>query len=272
MEQGARRKWRMLAHPSSPRRTYATWPAWREVGGATGLGTNSRGQFDTYVYSLGDATAGDDPYRDGLVSGHSFDGLAIVIVKMRFTFPAATQATDITDVLNPAFQGIKSHFNFKFECNGDVGPFHFDHCLIHFSPRFLVDTLTPDWDYYLSGLNLTPAFPTTTPPFASAAARTAWFNSVIGPPNNYTTKVNAIDSVAKYPRHFMMTVETTGATSWTGTSALHYTVPAHPETDFYKYFGDMLGLGMSSGGALTTARLQSLIVSRFMQNINMANV
>lgn len=269
VEQGARRKFRLPQHPNAPGRHYVVWPIWREVG-ISGIGTNTRGRFDIYLYHLGDRSVGSDPYRDGLASGHSFDALAIILVKMRVTLPAAAQAADITTPMNRALRGIEDNFNHKFRCSGDVGPFHFDNCLIHFSPRFLIDTPTPDWDNYLKALDFAPPFPTTTPPFATAAARTAYFNNTVVP--GYAAKVANIDSATGYPRHFMVTADNTGATSWTAGTSLHYRLPGNPADDYWQYFGDMLGLGLSSGGALTSARVSSLFVSRFMTHIGMANV
>ena len=95
----------------------------------------------------------------------------VVIVKIRFAFPDATIHNHIVQSLQSIRAKINTEFNNKFEASGDVAGVHFDHCLVHFFPRFLVENLVieltnPANVGYLGGLGYTQ---TPAPPgFLSA--------------------------------------------------------------------------------------------------------
>ncbi len=117
-------------HPSGPQQTFVTRPIARSPVTTNG----ARGRFDIYLYRLG-----AERYREVLVSGQTFDGIILVVVKMQFTFPN-NDDDDIRDGLADIRKGLNRTFRERnrFVVRGTVGSETFTNCLLHISPRFLV--------------------------------------------------------------------------------------------------------------------------------------
>ena len=244
--------YKVRQHPQAPNRTFTYFPLIIESNANPG----TRGLFDLYLYELG-----DDKYRYLIHSGKDFDGILIVLVKMRFAFADATQHRHIINSINSVRAAISNRFNgkFKIDSGASLGGVSFKKCLVHFEPRFLIETLVKDGtsanNQYLRGLGYKPL---------SSATQA-----------NYTTKVNDIDKASGHPRHFRINVDQSLATGWgagnsrvlsVGKNIASTAGAASLGTTFWPYFGDMLGLSLHAGGGTspTNTNIQDTIVKRLL--------
>jgi hypothetical protein len=99
----------------------------------------TRGKFDVLFFPLG-----HEFYSDGALAGGPYDGIIVIVVKLRLNMPGASAAA-VTQRLTAIRNKIKSDLNGaggKFHANGSVsgggasGPF--SKVYIKFSPRFMV--------------------------------------------------------------------------------------------------------------------------------------
>ena len=212
--------------------------------------TGARGQFDLYLYEIG-----EDQYRYSIKSGKDFDGILVVVVKMRMNFSNATQYAHISKSIESILAEIDNKFNFKFRADSvqPVGGVTFKKCLVYFSPRFLVNNFINDGtaqnNFFIQFLGL---------PAVTQAA--------------YTAKVNSID--AKNPHDFGVRIDSAVSTGWGNGVAMRQlrfrrdvTISAQAAsigTAFWPYFGHMVGIGLPSGGGSvpSNTQVQNSIVRR----------
>ncbi len=235
---GATRDWQLnhgiyryqLPHHRTARRTYVTAPLTQQtVAGAAG----ARPHYDILVYRLG-----DEHYTRGFLphaNKGQYDGLIIILVKMRFRFhnpfagaadTAANRHAFIRGGLASMIQQIRGRFNGKFCASGDFTNAaqglneHFNRALLVFSPRCLVETFSGDAQYGLD-VGINPA------------------NQA-----NYTTRVNSV--ATNHARHFEVRTRAAGATAWDAGNArlAHYLFDNTPATAAVMrgLFAEMLGL------------------------------
>ncbi len=218
------------AHTVRPQlRTYVNWPLFCR----TRCEAGERGKFDLYLYPLG-----DEPYRELLVNNKVMLGILLVVVKLRIKFEkAGINAVYVYNWLEKIKKAIADSFNGKFQCEGAAGPHTFTRCLVQFSPRFLVETYTSDWEWYLKGLKLWP-------PPADAA-------------DKYKQKVDAIDYW--HPRHFLVRALETYDTNWDEDDELELKLSDPIVDQIENFFGDMVGLDLTEGGHKTAAAMQERI-------------
>lgn len=133
-------------------RTYAWWPIEGKVNhepAAVAPLTANRGKFDMFLYCMGEDRWAKTllPAKD--VAGPKnvkYDGVLVLFVKLKIKMPASgtgSSDNDRKDILQ-RFAGAARKFNHRFYLKGKVKAgtdqeWSFDRCLIHFSPRFLVE-------------------------------------------------------------------------------------------------------------------------------------
>lgn len=264
---GSTMKYSVRGHPSAPKRAFTYFPLFIESNAAVG----THGKFDLYLHQLG-----EDPFRAAIVPGKTFDGLLTVFVKIRLAFPNATIHDHILQSLASIRNSIYIQYNKKFQASGNLAGVHFDHCLVQFEPRFLVENLVIELTNpvnvgYLEGLRYT-----VTPASGSTPATTTATQA------DYTQKVNAIDANNAHPRHFMVTVSTAVTTGWANANTLNIRLDVTTSDRLtlgdtvVRFFGDMVGLNLSAAAAPnnvpTKATVQNTIVRRAIPDATVADV
>ena len=140
----------------------------------------------------------------------------------------------------------------QYEIKGKFSDVNFNHCLIYFYPRFLIDNLVIDLkdtdnQNYLRGLNF-KLIPDDGNPKKTTANQA-----------EYNIKVNACDhngpahdDVQSHPHHFKVNVNKKHKTSWVSSNHLNVGVDVSDENnlfalgeEFIFFFGDMIGLNTS---------------------------
>ena len=115
--------------------THINWPIKRE----TNVQPGEHGNFDIFFYPLG-----EDAYSanvlPGMVKGkpkETFDGIIVVVVKMRFYFDKEDK-NRIHTWFTELDKRINLRFNGKYVFKGHVNGREYKHCLLHFSPRYMI--------------------------------------------------------------------------------------------------------------------------------------
>lgn len=212
-------------------RTYVNWPLFCR----TQCEAGERGKFDLFLFPLG-----DEPYREMLVDHKVYTGILLVVVKMRFKFEkTGVGHLYVCEWLQKIRKAIHDTFNRKFECTGTAGPHNFLNCLVQFSPRFLVETYTSDWEGYLKALGL------PWPPQANTGSQ-------------YEDKVDEVEKW--HPRHFLVRALETYDTNWDHDDELELKLSDPIVSQIENFFGDMVGLDLTEGGQKSVAAVQQRIV------------
>jgi hypothetical protein len=255
-------------HPQAPRRNFVYWPLLSLMNERE----NTRGNFDLFLYPLGDDEYSRD-LKKPFSSGTRFDGIMVVLVKMRwiFTFTGAATFVGIDTHLTNATAAVETNFNKKFKARMTVGPFTFNNCLIHFMPRFLLETLATDNDAYLRACGYNPP---AVPP-ATAAQRTTFINNnVLAGANSYATKIAGVETF--HSRHFTIDAKQSiaaGSSNWGASSRLNLSLNDNLLTTFHRFFGDMVGLDLTTAGnQLNTASILQHIVRKVDAGGNVTNI
>jgi hypothetical protein len=128
-------------------------------------------------------------------------------------------------------------FNNKFKVAGTAGGRTFSKCLLFFSPRFLVETLSAD-PGYINSVNNTGK--------ANAAYTQA----------DYTTAVNAVQTTSGI--HFRVDTQAAGATSWDPANQQHLrlTLDGTEAAVFPQRYAEMMGV--AAANMATAASYQAL--------------
>lgn len=137
-------EYKLPPHPTADR-NYAFWPiAAKEVFEPDA--TLKRGLATTLLYALGKESYTDEGLQQHVVKGASaaFDGILVVTVNLAFTMPLTINADNRKWFLATMAGLIRDQMNGKFIATGKVNDgaaneWTFTRCLIHFSPRFLVE-------------------------------------------------------------------------------------------------------------------------------------
>jgi outer membrane protein OmpA-like peptidoglycan-associated protein len=257
--------YRLRNHPVAPSRNFTYYPLVMESNGTHG----TRGHFDLYFFELG-----DDPYRHLLRSGREFNGIFLTLVKIRFALPDATAHRHIVRTLQEIQLKIEQELNFKFIIRDiAIAGLNLSRSLFYVAPRFLVETLVVDGteanNRYLRGLGYQQ-------PFATNATQ-----------ESYSTHVNSIDNINRSPRHFLVNVRQSHASSQWGTGATLRNLRLQGNVTtaggrsaiaraFWPFFGDMLGLnlhGSDPGDDEVTAEdIQNILVRRILPDATVSEM
>lgn len=122
-------------------KTYLTYPL-EEKNNVTS--PTDRRKYDLALYPLGE----DQYSKNGLVPGHTLDGILMVLVKMKFEFKSDKDFWDINRLLKSISRALNKHLNahggnspgkwYVEGVHGGPPQRQFKKCLIYFFPRFLV--------------------------------------------------------------------------------------------------------------------------------------
>jgi OmpA family len=251
-------------HPDAPIKNFTYLPLFAESN-ASG---SPRGKFDLYLYQLG-----KEKFPSKIVEGNTFDGLLLAVVKIRFNLHDANKQVHVEKPIHGVQLMIDFNYNdppTQYEVKGDIADVHFDHCLVYFYPRFLIDNLVielsdADNRSFLEnmGFKLTP----DDNPTSTDATQ-----------GKYNVKVNEIER--DHPHHFKVNVRKTLTTGWASSTHLNIGVDvtdeSHPETlgnEFYPFFADMLGLVTSSTTRLPSkGEILSKIVQKAIPNAEISEI
>lgn len=249
-------------HQGAPRRNFTYWPWLSLINQSAG----TRGLANYYLYALG-----QDQYSRRLFKMYTggagtttgpdewFDGLLVVLVKMRFrfTFTGDPLHDDMQSLLANAMTSVDKLPRVVASCK--VGDLELKRCLVHFAPRFLVETLPFDELDYLGsqqgGQELLAALSAGATPEQvqqGAILKLEQFDPATPSP------------AAMLPRHFLVDADVShAATGWDPDDPHKLNVVLRDLTDttvranyegeikdkFFRYFGDMLGLDLSADPA-----------------------
>jgi hypothetical protein len=132
-------------HPTAGR-TFTYWPIEHMrnyAAAAVAPLTGTRGKADLYLYTLGKDKWPIDslPAAETPAGATPYDGVLVVIVKLKVTLPALPEAD--RKLILQAMTGAMRRLNNKFYATGKVRQgtdqkWEFKRCLIQFSPRYLV--------------------------------------------------------------------------------------------------------------------------------------
>ncbi len=272
------RKYKLPRHTMvAPRlRTYLTWPFWsdnRISGGISPGNLGSRRSYDLYLHPVG-----DEPFARDMVPGQDFRGQLMIDVWIFVTFDdAAVVHSTIEQTLQECRAAVFARFNRQFVVTGGttVGGNNFNPCLVHFTPRFLVQTWPSTFapaaekrnsaNYFDSiGLQQAPAgggAPVAVQVPAAEPARTNFLRNTA--PGLYTAEVTRLRGF--FPEHFILHVSTTYANSWVGGNEMRLRDSATRGPDFVNFFGDMVGLDMTQAALapnVLKGRIEQRIVRR----------
>ena len=120
-------------------RTFTTWP--RSANINTNIGAN---KLDVHFYLLGE----DDYSALVLNPAITFKGIVVVMFKMKFEFPETPSHTPdgtfgrISSDLARLNTRLNQFFNNKWKLSGKIDGVEFNPCLLSFSFRYLVETIT----------------------------------------------------------------------------------------------------------------------------------
>ena len=120
-------------------RTFTFWPRAANIN--TNIGANP---FNVFFYALGE----DDFSSKTVKPGTLFKGIVLVVFNMEFSFPATPSLTPdgtfgrISQDLSKLNNRLNTFFNGKFKVSGKIDGVDFNPCMLSFSFRFLVDTIT----------------------------------------------------------------------------------------------------------------------------------
>jgi len=136
--------YRLPPHPTADR-NYAFWPiAAKERFEPDAVA--KRGLAALYTYALGKESYTDEGLQQHVIKGASatFDGILVVTVNLAFTMPATMNVGNRSWFLAAMSALVRDQMNGRFIATGKVNDgatneYTFARCLIHFSPRFLVE-------------------------------------------------------------------------------------------------------------------------------------
>ncbi len=175
--------YRLPHHADAPRKSHVNFP----LRAARNQERGDHGRYDVFFYPLGveHFSANVLPTRAGKPG--TFDGIIVVIVKMEFDFDVDNNTT-IHNWLTAVQAQLNLRFNYKFYATGSVSGQTYNRCLLHFSPRYLVDDYSaedprdddehikvdvpdsgvPEWDSGLFSSDFKLHFPRNQPPHVFA--------------------------------------------------------------------------------------------------------
>jgi len=135
-------KYRLPPHHKAPVKSYVSIPLGEETWVDAGRRKNA---YHWYLYPLGK----DQYSQDGLVPGHTLDGIMVIVVKMEFHFPG-WDSDDYRAGVNEVNRSLTKVFNERWYVTGEYtkGDVHrsFEKCALHVSPRFLVENHSESGD------------------------------------------------------------------------------------------------------------------------------
>lgn len=128
-----------------PHRCYYQWPLSGGVDRHHPASAWSR--FDTFLYAMGVDRYTSDILRHASPA-HPFDGMLVFVLRIHCDLPAnvnkGQETLDRTAILAAVSAAVYARLNYRWAASGDANygspPTlrHFDRCLLHFVPRFLV--------------------------------------------------------------------------------------------------------------------------------------
>ncbi len=228
-------KYTLPPHPRAPYRSFVNWPFFS----AADVSTDEHSRFQAFLYP-----AGEDrfAYEVANNTGDPFDGVLSVRVNVRWSFqqeemPIAFSA--VSDLLQAFAVSVHRTFNNKFIATGfKLGEVEFKRCLLQISPCYAVDNVPDDNDEYLNGHTnvAVPTDPTQRTQYLANTLPAQWIQALNGREALHPTDiyVNASDQLEA------------GTSSWGASTQGRPTLNLSlndPGEDFYKWFGQMLGLG-----------------------------
>lgn len=269
-------------HPNTnPLRTYILWPIWSENQVQGAVAGNSRRNFDMFLYPLG-----NEDYSRALVAGKDCRGLLLVEVKIEVTFDDPNvRFSQIQNGMRDLFASADTLFNNTLNvavnsatipglAGVDMSP-----CAVKFSPRFLVPTFPTNLGNnaeranlgnYFNGMNQVAQPPQVCP--AADPARATFLTNTA--PGLYAARINA-ERTNHSNGHFRLRIRSTYANAWQGggnNNQLRLT-DANLANDFAPFFGDMLGLDMTTSplaNNVVRTRILDRIVKRVLPNATLA--
>ncbi len=127
------RRYRIAAHPQAPAKTHVNFP----LRSRRNVEIGDHGRFDLFFYPLGleAYSASILPNRTPSGSAAPFDGLLVVVVKMKFDFHI-DNATTIHTTLQRWNARIRDELNYRFCYRGTFGGVAYNRVLLLFSPRY----------------------------------------------------------------------------------------------------------------------------------------
>lgn len=144
-------------HPQTPARNHVCWPLREDIRRVVAGRRHSR--FDAFLYPLGDDRYARTALPTRVGKPGAFDGILVVVVKMRFRFHTAFTTTTnaagqtVADAAGTAMHNflvaivnqVQLRYCDRFFVTGTVGGRTFSRALLEFSPRFWVTN--PSQDY-----------------------------------------------------------------------------------------------------------------------------
>lgn len=132
-------------NPSSPKtvRSFVNWPLKADVNTRTSS-MDAPARVDVLFYALG----ADKFSAQMIKAGTPFHGVVVVQLKMKVSFPTKSSFTPdgtfgrVRSELNTLNTRLDARFNDRWRVKGTLGGRTFDNCLVHFSFRYLVTTIT----------------------------------------------------------------------------------------------------------------------------------
>ncbi len=118
-------------HAQTPRRSYVNWPLAEEINKQR----SPHGKFDVFFYPLGNDDYSVNVLPTRVKRPPSFDGIMVVVVKMKFNFDISNQTT-IHNWLSQVDISIDRRFNNKYYVSGNFNGKNYNRCLLFFSPRY----------------------------------------------------------------------------------------------------------------------------------------
>jgi hypothetical protein len=201
--------YKLPPHSSAPRQTFVSDPFEKQEGARSGPGNG--GFYDIFLFRLG-----SEPYSTTILKGGPYDGIIVVVVRMKLNFFHNTH-DDLRNQTRQILDAIRRRFNDKFRAVGDAKGESFARCRVEFSPRALVANDSGDADYHATvGVSAT---------------------------QTYAQIVAGLDGGT----HFDVNVNDTGATTMQtpgGRGRLDFNMKSlNLEADFPRFFAAMIGLG-----------------------------
>jgi hypothetical protein len=239
-------EFKLPPHPRAPYRSYVNWPLFSVVNAVT----DDRSRFHAYLYPAGKEGFA---YEAASNSGDPFDGFLVVRVNMRLNFTQAVMPIPINtvaDLIQGFHTSVQKTFNNTFIATGfKLGEVEFNRCLVTFAPCYAVENIPDDGDPYLCGHKnvVIPADAAQRAHYISNTLPSQWKQALDGREQHHPTDVfvNATDALEA------------GESAWSATQTLgRPTLDLSlndPSADFFKFFGQMLGLGETPDDAQVAA-------------------